>query len=53
MILSMIRRFNTAILKFIMTARLRTIGASLLGALAGLSLTSNIIPSAMEGVSAT
>jgi len=48
MILSLIRRFNAAIVKFIMTARLRTIGASLLGALAGLSLTANIIPSALE-----
>jgi len=48
MFLRMIRRFNEAILKFIMTAKLRTIGATLLGALAGLSLTSNIIPSAME-----
>lgn len=48
MILRMIRRFNDAILKFIMTARLRTIGATLLGALAGLSLTSNILPTAME-----
>ena len=48
MILAMIRRFNAAILKFIMKTRLRTIGATLLGSLAGLSLTSNIIPSAME-----
>lgn len=48
MILALIRKFNTAVLKFIMTARLRTIGATILGSLAGLSLTSNIIPSAME-----
>lgn len=48
MILALIRRFNAAILNFIMTARLRTIGATLLGALAGLSLTSNIIPQALE-----
>ncbi len=48
MILRMTRRLNEAILKFIMTARLRTIGATLLGALAGLSLTATIIPSAME-----
>lgn len=48
MILALIRRFNAAVLKFIMTARLRTIGASMLGALAGLSLVANIIPTAME-----
>lgn len=48
MSLRMIRKFNAAILKSIMSAKLRTVGATLLGALAGLSLTSNIIPSAME-----
>ena len=48
MILSMIRRFNAGILKIIMTAKLRTVGATLLGALAGLSLVSNIMPQAME-----
>lgn len=48
MILKMIRSFNAGILKFIMSARLRTIGATLLSSLAGLSLTSSIIPSAME-----
>jgi len=48
MILAQIRRFNAAVLKFIMTARLRTIGATFLGALGGLSLTVNIIPTAME-----
>jgi len=48
MILALIRRFNAAILKYIMTTKLRTIGATLLGALAGLSLTANIIPTAME-----
>ena len=48
MIMALIRRFNAAVIRFIMTAKLRTVGASLLGALAGLSLTTNIIPSAME-----
>lgn len=48
MILVLIRRFNAAIMNFIMTSKLRTLGASLLGALAGLSLTATIIPSAME-----
>ena len=31
MILKMIRRFNAAIMKFIMSSKLRTIGATLLG----------------------
>ena len=48
MIFASIRKFNAAVIRFIMTAKLRTLGASLLGALAGLSLTTNIIPSAME-----
>lgn len=48
MILAMIRRFNAAVLKYILTTKLRTIGATILGSLAGLSLVSNIIPSAME-----
>jgi hypothetical protein len=48
MILKLIRRINAAILKFVMGIRIRPVSATLLGALAGLSLTSNIIPSAME-----
>ncbi|HIJ94330.1 MAG TPA: hypothetical protein HPP94_01030 [Desulfuromonadales bacterium] len=48
MIFALIRRFNAAVLKYILTAKLRTIGATILGALGGLSLVSNIIPSAME-----
>lgn len=48
MILAFIGRFNAAILKYIMTTKLRTVGATILGALGGLSLTVNIIPTAME-----
>jgi len=48
MILAFIGRFNAAILKYIMTTKLRTVGAVILGAIAGLSLTVNIIPTAME-----
>jgi len=48
MILSKIRRFNSAVLHFILSAKFRTIGATILGALGGLSLTSNIIPFAIE-----
>lgn len=48
MILGMIRKFNAAILNYIFTTRLRTIGAVILGSLAGLSLVSNIMPTALE-----
>lgn len=48
MLLALIRRFNAAVLNYIMTTKLRTVGAVILGALAGLSLTANVIPSAME-----
>jgi len=48
MILAFINRLNAAILKYIMTTKLRTVGAVILGALGGLSLTVNIIPTAME-----
>lgn len=48
MILKTIRSFNAGIVKFIMSIRFRAIGAVLLCSFAGLSLTSNIIPSAME-----
>jgi hypothetical protein len=48
MILKMIRSFNTAVLNFIMGIRFRAVGATVLSSFAGLSLTSNIIPSAMS-----
>ncbi len=48
MIVKMIRTFNAGILKFIMGIRFRSVGATVLGGFAGLSITSNIIPSAME-----
>ncbi|MCM2358725.1 MAG: hypothetical protein NDI77_11295 [Geobacteraceae bacterium] len=48
MILAMIRKFNAGIVKFIMSIRLRSIGATLLGSFAGLSLTTNVIPSALS-----
>lgn len=48
MILQYIRKFNAAVLKFILTTRFRTIGAVVLGALGGLSLTSNILPFTIE-----
>jgi hypothetical protein len=50
MILKTIRSFNTGIVKFIMGIRFRAIGATMLSSFAGLSLTSNIIPSAMSMV---
>lgn len=48
MILKMIRRLNAAILKFVMGIRLRPAAAVILGGFAGLSLTANIMPSAMS-----
>ncbi len=48
MILKAIRNFNAGILKFIMSTKLRAVGATILGACAGLSLTSNVIPSALS-----
>lgn len=48
MILKMINKFNAGILKFIMGIKFRAVGATLLGACAGLSLTANVIPSAMS-----
>lgn len=48
MILKMIRKFNAGILKLVMGIKLRSVGATILGGFAGLSITSNIIPSAME-----
>jgi hypothetical protein len=47
MIVKMIRRFNAAIIYFIMSIKLRAIGATLLGSFAGLSLTTTIIPTAL------
>lgn len=48
MILKTIRSFNARIIKFIMGIRFRSIGAIMLSSFAGLSLTSNIIPSAFS-----
>jgi len=48
MILKMIRSMNAGILKFVLGIKLRPVGATILGGFAGLSLTSNIIPSAMS-----
>lgn len=50
MILKTIRSFNAGIVKFIMGIRFRAVGATLLSSFAGLSLTSNIIPSALSMV---
>ena len=47
MIVKMIRRFNAAIIHFIMSIRFRAIGATILGSMAGLSLTTTIIPTAL------
>lgn len=47
MIVKMFRRFNAGIIHFIMSIKLRAIGATLLGSFAGLSLTTTIIPSAL------
>ena len=47
MIVKMIRRFNAAIVHFIMSIKLRAIGATILGSMAGLSLTTTIIPTAL------
>jgi len=48
MIVKMFRNFNAGIVKFIMSIRFRSIGAIMLSSFAGLSLTTNIIPSAIE-----
>jgi hypothetical protein len=47
MLVKMIRRFNAAVVHFIMSSKLRAIGATLLGSMAGLSLTTTIIPTAL------
>jgi hypothetical protein len=48
MIVKTIRRFNAAVVHRVMSIRLRAIGATLIGSFAGLSLTTTIIPTAME-----
>lgn len=48
MIVKMFRTFNAGIVRFIMGIRFRAIGATLLASFAGLSLTTNIIPSALS-----
>lgn len=44
---NMIKRLNAGILNFLKRIKLRRVGATILGAFAGLSLTSNIIPSVL------
>jgi hypothetical protein len=48
MFLKMIRNFNAGVVKFIMGIRFRAVIATLLASFAGLSLTSNVIPSAIS-----
>ncbi len=48
MIVKTIRRFNAGIVRSIMSIRFRAIGAAVLSSFAGLSLTTTIIPTAME-----
>ncbi|MBL0226886.1 MAG: hypothetical protein IPQ16_15370 [Geobacteraceae bacterium] len=48
MILKTFRTFNAGIIRFIMGIRFRAVGATLLASFAGLSLTTNIIPSAIS-----
>ena len=50
---NMIKRLNAGILNFIKRIRIRAVGATLLGGFAGLSLTSNIIPSVMSFMGVT
>lgn len=45
---NVIKRVNASILNFVKRIRLRSAGATLLGACAGLSLTANIIPSVLS-----
>lgn len=47
MMFKMIRRFNAAVVRSLMSIRLRAVGATVLGSCAGLSLTTTIIPTAM------
>ncbi|MHB8057765.1 MAG: hypothetical protein ACYDHC_07710 [Desulfuromonadaceae bacterium] len=48
MILKTFRNFNAGIVRFIMGIRFRAVGATILASFAGLSLTTNIIPSAIS-----
>ena len=48
MIVKTIRSFNSGIVRFIMSIKLRAIGATIISSFAGLSLTTTIIPTAME-----
>ena len=48
MIVKAFRRFNAGIVHFIMSIKLRALGAAIIGSFAGLSLTTTIIPMAME-----
>lgn len=48
MILKAIRTFNAGIVRYIMGIRFRAVGATLLASFAGLSLTTNIIPSSLS-----
>ena len=48
MIVKSFRRFNAGIVHFIMSIKLRALGATIIGSFAGLSLTTTIIPTAME-----
>ena len=48
MIVKMFRKFNAGIVRFIMGIRFRAVGATMLASFAGLSLTTNIIPSAIS-----
>lgn len=50
MIVKTVRRFNAGIVHFIMSIKLRAVGATLLSSFAGLSLTTTIIPTAMESM---
>lgn len=50
MIVRMIRRLNAAAIRFLMGIKFRAIGATVLSSFAGLSLTTTIIPSALEMV---
>jgi len=48
MMLKMLRNFNADIVRFLMSIRFRAVGATLLASFAGLSLTSNVIPSSLS-----
>jgi hypothetical protein len=48
MIVKTIRRLNAGIIHFLMSIKLRAVGAIVLSSFAGLSLTTTIIPSALE-----